>query len=67
MELKLQAAKERRSVAAVIRERLSEEKKTTEEKKGDLLQRMKKFSQRIAAKSPGLNLTQAVIDARHQQ
>ncbi|MGI8419998.1 MAG: hypothetical protein ACR2LN_05150 [Candidatus Levyibacteriota bacterium] len=67
MELKMKAAQERKSVAAVIREKLSEDKKIDSNEKQELLQRMEKFSQRIAVKSPGLNLTQAVIDARYQQ
>lgn len=67
MELKMKAARERKSIAAVIREKLSEENKTTGKRKGDLLKKIDKFSQKIAEKSPGLNLTQAVIDARYQQ
>lgn len=67
MELKMRAAKERKSVAAIIREKLSDEKKVGDNQGKDLLQRMEKFSRRITTKSPGLNLTQAVIDARYQK
>lgn len=67
MDLKMKAAKERKSVAAVIREKLSEDKKIGMKEGEGLLQRMEKFSQRIAKKSPHLNLTKAVIEARYQQ
>lgn len=67
MDLKMQAARERKSIAAVIREKLSEDKKIGSKKGKALLQKMEKYSQRIAKKSPHLNLTQAVIDARYQQ
>lgn len=67
MELKMKAARERKSVAAVIREKLSDEKKVGDKEGKELLQRIERFSQKIAAKSPGLNLTQAVIDSRYQQ
>lgn len=65
MELKLKAARERKSVAAVIREKLSE-KEANKTTGGALLRKMEKFSRKIAATSPGLNLTQAVIDSRYQ-
>ncbi len=68
MELKMKAAKERKSVAAVIREKLADSDKIATQEEGKaLVKRMEKFSKRIAAKSPHLNLTQTVIDARYQQ
>lgn len=67
MEFKMKAARERKSVAAVIREKLSEEKKGDEKKRKDLLQRMEKLAQRIAKKSPGLNFTEGIIKMRYEQ
>ncbi len=68
MELKMKAAKERKSVAAIIREKLSDSDEKAIRKDGKaLIQRMEKFSKKMAAKNPHLNLTQAVIDARYQQ
>ena len=67
IELKIKAANERKSVAAVIREKLAEDKKIDSKEGKELLQKLEKFSQRIAKKSPHLNLTQTVIDTRYQK
>ncbi len=66
MELKLKAAKERKSVAAVIREQLAE-KKTIKNDKNRLLERMKKFGRKLAKENPGLNLSKRVIEMRYEQ
>ena len=67
MDLKIKAAKERKSVAAVIREKLVEDKKPDDTKRKELLQKIETFSRKISKKSPDLNLTKAVIDARYRQ
>lgn len=67
MELKMKAARERKSVAAVIREKLMEDTTIEEKKTKNLLSRMNTLSERIANSTKGLNLTQAVIDARYEQ
>ncbi len=64
MDLKMQAARERKSVAAVIREKLSSNQQG---KSQDLLQSIKNFGRKIAKKQKGLNLTKAVIEMRYEQ
>ncbi len=65
MDLKLKAARERKSVASVIREKLENKEHAKDTKK--LLTRIERFGKKMAKKHPGLNLTQAVIDARYEQ
>lgn len=67
MELKMKAARERKSVAAVIREKLRGDTMTEEKEAKKLLDRMEKLAIKIAKESKDLNLTQAVIDARYKQ
>ncbi|OGH19094.1 MAG: hypothetical protein A2868_00230 [Candidatus Levybacteria bacterium RIFCSPHIGHO2_01_FULL_40_15b] len=67
MELKLKAARERRSVAAVIREKLSEEKKTNNTKVKRLLAMQQKISKKIAKENPGINFAEGLIKMRYEQ
>lgn len=67
MELKMKAAKERKSVAAVIREKLSEKKVTKNNEKSKLLERMRKLGDKIAKDHPGLNLSKKLIEMRYEQ
>lgn len=54
MELKMKAARERKSVAAVIREKLvTTDMKTIQRRKG-MVRELEKFSQKLSAKSPVL-------------
>ena len=64
MDLKIKAAKERKSVAAVIRERLTI---NTKVKNTSILQMMKKLGKEIEEDSKGLNLTKELIEMRYEQ
>lgn len=69
MALKLEAAKERKSVAAVVREKVTK-KKTMASKKVDVeakIQKLNRLATRIAKQNPGLNLTKALIEMRYEQ
>jgi predicted DNA-binding protein len=66
MELKMKAAKERKSVASVIREKLSENKKI-DNNADELLNRMKQLSEKLTKDNPGLNLTKSLIEMRYEQ
>ena len=66
MELKMKAARERKSVASIIREKLSENKKSAS-KNDALLERMKQFSKKITKDNRGLNLTKSLIEMRYEQ
>mgnify|MGYP001583036850 CR=1 FL=1 len=71
MELKLKAARERKSVAAIIRDKLSGKQVHKEEgqkrKREKLLKDMDKFGRAMARKHPGLNLSKALIEMRYEQ
>ncbi len=64
-DLKMQAAKERESIDVLIQKKIqaSDLKKTQRSKK--MLKDLEAFSKKVTAKTPGLNLTKAVIDARY--
>ena len=64
MDLKIKAAKERKSVAAVIREKLTIDTKV---KNASILQMMKKLGKEIEEDSKGLNLTKELIKMRYEQ
>lgn len=65
MELKMKAAKERKSVAAIIREKLLDG--NTEQTSIGLLQKMKKLGNDIAKENKGLNLSKGLIESRYEQ
>ena len=65
MDLKIKAAQERKSVAAVIREKLSEDKK--EKKTENVLKMMKDLGKKIAKEHKGLNLTNGLIEMRYEE
>ena len=65
MELKMEAAQERKSVAAIIRKRLSSERRKLE--KGELLRRLDNFGNKMAKQHPGLDLSKVVIDSRYEK
>ena len=64
MDLKIKAAKERKSVAAGIREKLTIDTKV---KNTSILQMMKKLGKEIEEDSRGLNLTKELIEMRYEQ
>ncbi len=61
----MKAAKERKSVAAVIREKLADDKK--QRSTGNLLEAMKDLGEEIAKEYKGLNLTKDLLEMRHEQ
>lgn len=70
MELKMEAALARRSVAAVIRERIAGKKvakKTTKRKTDSVLKELEKIAKRNAQVLKGESLTEAVIRLRYEQ
>lgn len=65
MDLKMKAAKERKSLAVVIREKLGEKKAGVSTK--NILERMKKLAKDIAKENRGLNFTKGLIEMRYEQ
>ena len=66
MELKMKAARERKSIAAVIREKLQAEENSGKSSIS-LLDKMQKLGETIAKENPGLNLTKGLIEMRYEQ
>ncbi len=67
MDLKMKAAKERKSLADVIREKLGAKKDFTADNANKLLRRMQKLGEEIAKENKGLNLTKGLIEMRYEQ
>jgi predicted DNA-binding protein len=72
MELKMEAAKSRKSVAAVIREKIGERKTKKSQKKNQkdgalLLKRLEKLARDNSKKMKGESLTDTVIRLRYEQ
>mgnify|MGYP001582365864 CR=1 FL=1 len=65
IELKMEAAQERKSVAAIIRNRLFVGRTRLEKDK--LLKRLDSFGKKLAKNHPGLNLSKTVIDTRYER
>lgn len=67
MELKMKAAQERKSVAAVIRERLEVKKDFSQDNTKRLLRRMQELGEKIAKENKGTNFTRGLIEMRYEQ
>lgn len=63
----MKAAKERKSLAVVIRERLGAKKANTSDNAKKILERMRKLGEEIAKENKGLNLTKGLIEMRYEQ
>lgn len=66
MQLKIQAARERTSVAAIIRERMLKKPVSDATDQASLLNAFDTFATVMAKKGKRVNLTKAVIDARYE-
>lgn len=67
MDLKMKAAKERKSLAVVIRERLGAKKDLTKDNRKKVLERMQKLGEEIAKENKGINFTKGLIEMRYEQ
>jgi len=69
MQLKIKAARERKSVAAVIRDRLNEQSFNTDRQKHaeEMVAKMKAFGEKMAKKNKGINMSQELIKMRYEQ
>jgi hypothetical protein len=67
MDLKMKAAKERKSIAAVIREKLGGKEPMSKEKAEKLLKEMRELGKKVAKENKGVNMTQGIIDMRYEQ
>lgn len=68
MDLKLKAARERRSIASVIRDKLSvQEERNRKEKTKKILRDIEKLRVRMEKENPGINFSEALIKMRYEQ
>jgi len=68
MELKMEAARERKSVAELVRERVSHGRKKKKKKSVDeMMKEMDKIAKDMKGQNPGLNLSKALIEMRYEQ
>lgn len=71
MDLKMKAARERKSVASLIREKLTGKEMQTEQlqkkKRDKLFKEMDRLGKKLAKQNPGLNLSKALIEMRYEQ
>lgn len=65
MELKMEAARKRKSVAAIIREKVVKKKSKT--KVEFMMRRARKLARDNAKYMKGINLTKALIEMRYEQ
>ncbi|MBI3955539.1 hypothetical protein HY338_03775 [Candidatus Gottesmanbacteria bacterium] len=67
MEFKMQAARERKSVAEIMREKLIPKKKPQKINVKKFLKELKKLAAENRKQNPKLNLTKALIEMRYEQ
>ena len=65
MELRMDAARRRKSVAAVVREKLAGKKKGTSKK--EFWKRAEKFAEEMSRTNPGVNFSSGLIETRYEQ
>lgn len=63
----MEAAKKRKSVAALVREKVSSRKKIRKASHKNLLREMDEIAEELAKQNKGLNLTKALIEMRYEQ
>lgn len=67
MDLKMEAAKRQKSLAAIIRERITKKKISKKKNIAQLMKQLDKIAERNRKLNPKLNFTQALIDMRYEQ
>lgn len=67
MEFKLQAAKSRKSIAALIREKLAKREVTKKKNVKRIMRDLEKLARENRKQNPRLNLTKALIEMRYEQ
>ena len=68
MELKMEAAKRRKSVAAVARERLAGKKgEKSKRSTSAFFAKLDKLAKSIAKQNPGVSLSKKLIEMRYEQ
>lgn len=67
MDLKAEAAKTRRSVAAVIRQRLTDKRKRTPAQVARIMRDLRKLADINARQNPNISFSEKLIEMRYEQ
>lgn len=67
MELKMEAARQRKSVAALIRERVIKKKANQKRNIDKLMAEMDKLAKENARQNPGISFSEELIKMRYEQ
>lgn len=67
MTLKAEAARQRVSVAAIIRQRVTETKKRTPAQVARIMRSIKKLAAENARQNPGISFSDKLIEMRYEQ
>lgn len=67
MELKMEAARKRKSIAALVREKVGKKKVRKKKNVEAVMKELDKLAKETARQNPGLNLTEALIKMRYEQ
>lgn len=67
MELKAEAAKRRMSLAALIRQRLTDKKKRSSEEVARFMRKLDKLAEENSRQNPGISFSDKLIEMRYEQ
>ena len=67
MALKAEAARRRMSLAAVIRQRLTDKKKRSPVEVARMMRKMEKLAAENARQNPGISFSEKLIEMRYEQ
>ena len=67
MELKLEAARLRKSIAQIVRERVARKKTSKKKNVKKLLKEMEKLAAENARQNPGISFSEKLIEMRYEQ
>lgn len=67
MELKIEAAKRRKSIAAIIRERINRKNKSSIPNTEKMMRRLNRLARENDKQNPGLSFSKKLIEMRYEQ
>lgn len=67
MDLKMQAARERKSIAAVVRERVTMKRGERKKNINKLMRELEKLAAENAKQNPGISFSEKLIEMRYEQ
>ncbi len=67
MELKMEAAKTRKSIAALVRESLAKKKITQKKDSAVMMNNLEKLAKETARQNKGINFTKGIIRMRYEK